>query len=248
MLPRRPPSLGPRVDATVVTIRTTFQPAGRTTTHTLLISPSKARSTDEAESWRLYDLEARTVTFVNDLERTYRTEPVDSVFAQRRTALRRPVDRELPAAEFQSTGAEREILGVPATQSLIRLGGYQRELWFASHPSIPDELFAMIHGTAEPATRLGAIVAKADEELIAARGFPLLDRAELPYGKSNMVVERSVVAIEPKEVLASLLQVPPGYRDLTAPAERRRPASSRPRDRAAPASESPPSATSQTTP
>ena len=239
---------GPKINAVVVTIRTTVQPADRTTNHTLLIGESKARSTDEAETWRLFDFNARTVTFVNDLERTYRTEPADALIARRRAALRRPVERPMPDAQFQSTGVQRQILNLPATQSVIRLGGYQRELWFAHHPMIPDGLFALMHASAEPATRLGTIVAEADEGLLAARGFPLIDRAEMPYGKSNMIAERSVVSVQRRDIDPSLLRVPEGYTEITAPAERRPPASSRPPGRTAPAAGSPPSATTRTTP
>ena len=236
------------VSAIVVTIQTTVQPANRTTTHTVLIAGNKARSTDEAERWRLFDLANRNVTLVNDLNGTYRTEPLDSVLARRRAALRRPVDRELPVAQFQATGAQREILTLPATQALIRLGGYQRELWFGSHPRIPDDLFAMIHGTTEPSTRLGGIAADADEELLGMRGFPLIDRAELPYGNAVMVVDRRVTAIQERDVQASLLEIPAEYREVTEPDGSRPRASSRPPDRKAPAAGSPPSSTNRTSP
>lgn len=239
---------GPSVEATVITIQTALQPANRTTAHTVVIADSKARSTDEAERWRLYDLDERTVTFVDDIAGTYRTERIDSVFAQRRAALRRPVDRELPAAQFETTATQQQILNLPATQSLIRLGGYQRELWFADHPLIPDDLFAIMHGTAEPSTRLGAIVAAADQGLIAARGFPLLDRAELPYGKTKMVVERRVTAVQQRQVSASMIEIPEGYEEITVPDANRQPVSSRPPDRTAPAAGSPPSATDRTAP
>ncbi|HEX6176914.1 MAG TPA: hypothetical protein VF057_01040 [Thermoanaerobaculia bacterium] len=238
----------PSTQATVVTIRTTLQPANRTTTHTVVIAGSKARSTDEAEMWRLYDLRERTVTFVNDIEKTWRREPIATVLAKRRAALRRPVDRELPTAEYQTTGTQRSILGIPSRQSLVKLGGYRRELWFATHPAIPDELFSMMHASAEATTRLGAIVARADEELIAARGFPLLDRAEMPYGKDRMIVERHVVAIETKAVPADVLAVPDDYREVTEPAVSRPSVSSRPRGQSTPAAGSQPSATTQTSP
>lgn len=239
---------GPTVKATVLTIRTTLQPAARTTNHAVIIANAKARATDDAEEWRLYDLDAGTVTYVNDLAKTYRTQPFETLLARRRAVLRRPVDRELPAAQFESTGAQREILGVAATQSLIRLGGYQREVWFGKHPLIPDELFAMIHASADPSTRLGAVVSRADEGLIAARGFPLFDRAEMPFGKQTMIVERVVAAIEQKDVPAAMLQIPAGYAEIKEPVARRPRVSSRPPGPAAPAAGSPPSSTTQTSP
>jgi hypothetical protein len=247
-LRQRVTRLGPTVRATVITVQTTLQPANRTTAHTVFIADSKARSTDDAERWCLYDTSAKTVTFVNDLERTWRREPMSALIARRRAVLRRPADRELPRAQFESTGAQREILGSSATQSIIRLGGYQREIWFAQHPLIPDDLFAMMHGSVEPSTRLAAIVAGADEGLLSARGFPFHDRAELPYGKSKMTVERVVTAIQQKDVSSSLFQIPAGYEEIKAPVARRPPASSRPPDQTAPGAESQPSATTRTTP
>jgi hypothetical protein len=236
------------IQATVVTIRTTLQPANRTTEHTVVIAGRKARSMDEAETWRLFDLAAGTVTWVSEIDRSYRTEPIARIIENRRAALRRPADRELPAAEFLSTGAERPILGVTATQSLVRLGGYQRELWFAAHPQIPETLFSMMHASSELGTRLGGIVARADEGLIAARGFPLADRAEMVYGKNRMIVERTVTRIEQKNVPSSTLEIPGDYREITAPAARRRPASSRPPGQSTPAAGSPPSSTTKTSP
>jgi hypothetical protein len=238
----------PTLRGTVVTIQTTLQPANRVTTHELIIAGNKARSTEEEYQWRLFDLGARTVTFVNDVEKTWRSESIDSVFADRRAASRRPIDRDLPVAQFQATGAERQILDLPATQALVRLGGYQRELWFARHPQIPDELFAMMHGTAEPGTRLGAIVAASDPALLAMRGYPLVDRAELPFGRTNMVVERVVTMVDERHVDSELIGIPGDYREVKAPAVSRPPVSSRPPGQTTPATGSLPSATTRTTP
>src|SRR5687768_4124090 len=51
--------------ATVVTIKTTLQPSNRTTTHTILVGPEIARSTDEAGTWRLYDFKQNRIIFVD---------------------------------------------------------------------------------------------------------------------------------------------------------------------------------------
>ena len=238
----------PTVRATVITVQTTLQPANRTTAHTVYIADGKARSTDDAEVWRLYDTRSGTVTFVNDLQRAWRREPMTTLLARRRAALRRPVDRELPHAQFEATGAQRDILGSRASQSLIRLGGYQREIWFAQHPLIPDGLYAMMHASSEASTRLAAIVSEADEGLMNARGFPFIDRAELPYGKSKMTVERVVTAIQQKDVASALFQIPAAYEEIKVPAASRPPASSRPPGQKAPATGSQPSSTTQTAP
>lgn len=247
--PRQTAGAGPQVRATVVTIRTTLQPANRNITHTVVIGESMARSTDEADTWRLYDLRQNRVTFVDDIERTIRTLSLESLIAARRAQLRRPSDREVPRAEYEATDQQRQILQVDARQSVIRLGGYTRELWFAEHPAIPNHLFAMMHASDPPSTRLAAIISGPDDALLAVRAFPLAERAELPYGNQKMVVDRLVTAIEQKNVPASMLEVPKDYKDLTkAPAASRPPASSRPAGPGAPATGSQSSATDQRTP
>ena len=207
-----------QVQATVVTIRTTVQPANRTIHHTVVIGEGVARTTDEAETWRLYDLRQNRVTFVDDLAKSFRRESMQSLIAARRAVLKRPVDRVVPKAEIVRNGTQRTIAGVPATQSVIRLGDYQRELWFGEHPQIPSNLFAMMHASDPPSTRLAAIVAPVDEALLSVRGFPLAEHAEMPYGDEKMVVDRAVVTVERKNVPASMLEVPSGYKDATAPA------------------------------
>ncbi|HEX6640539.1 MAG TPA: hypothetical protein VF215_05470, partial [Thermoanaerobaculia bacterium] len=79
---------GPTVRATVVTIRTTTKPEQRTTTQTLVIAGDRARDTSEQDVWRLYDTKANTVTFVDDVARTIRTQPLQELIAQRRAATK----------------------------------------------------------------------------------------------------------------------------------------------------------------
>src|SRR5205085_1212957 len=94
------------------------------------------------------------------------------------------------------------IQGVEATQYLIRLGRYQRELWIGSPKAIPPQLFGMMNA--------------ADDRLSKLRGFPLVDHAELPYGKSKLLVDHSVVKIEQRNV-------PPSARRMSVPCFTRNP-------------------------
>lgn len=208
---------GRQVAATVVTIRTTVQPAGRTINHTLVIGETRARTTDEADTWRLYDVRTNEVIFVDDIARSYRRQSLKSLVDARRALLRRPTDRAVPRAEFVTTDVQRPIAGVSATKSEIRLGNYRRELWLAEHPSIPPQLFAMMHASDPPSTRLAAIVAAVDEALLNLRGFPLAEHAEMPYDNEKMIVDRTVVSIQKKNVPAALLEIPRGYEDVTPP-------------------------------
>jgi hypothetical protein len=205
----------PTVAATVLTIRTSLQPQKKTITHTIAIANGHARADNELDRWRLFDLDHNAITYVDDLAKSYYTTPASPA----------------SAPQMIATGAKRVIQGVEASQFLIRMGAYQRELWIGAPQSVPPQLFGMI-----------------DARFAAVRGFPLVDHAELPYGKSKLVVDRTVVKIEQKNVPQSFLNVASDYQNVTAPAASRPPASSRPSDRNTPAEGSQPSSTTRKSP
>ena len=216
--PPAPPRAEPQVRATVVTIETRLQPQNKSLTHSIVIANGLARSSDDLDSWRLFNLQKKEVTFVDDVAKTRREVPLATLVAARRKELAQPPPLPLPHAEFLPTGAKRVLLGVEASEHLIRVGGYQRRLWIAKHPAVPNELYAMMQASAARTSPLAGLSRAADEALLSVQGFPLLDHAELPYGKKKMVVERSVVKIEQKDVPAS-------WFEIKAPAARPRPAS-----------------------
>jgi hypothetical protein len=191
------------VPATVITIRTNLQPQNRTITHSIVIANNRARSDNELDRWRLFNLGDNTITYVDDLTKTYYTLPASGA---------QPPTAAVP------TGAKRVLQGVQSSQYLVRVGAYQRELWIGAPASIPEQLFGMMNA-----------------DFAQIRGFPLIDHAELPYGKSRMVVDNAVVKIEQKNVPLSLLNVRSEYKSVTAPGESRPPASSPQRGRNTPA-------------
>src|SRR5207244_861646 len=134
----------PTIRATVVTIQTTIQPANKTYAHTIVIANNRARSTDEADQWRLFDFARKQVTYVDDIAHTVRVQSFDDAIAARRAAIASSVPDGMPRAQFAVTDAQKTLQGVATRQSLIRLGAYQRELWIGSHPLIPRGLFAML--------------------------------------------------------------------------------------------------------
>jgi len=203
----------PRIRATVVTIQTTLQPQNKTFTHSIVIADGRARSSDEADSWRLFDLQKKQVTFVDGIARTSRDLPLAALLAARKKELAQPLPMPLPRATLVVTGAKRVLLGVEAFEHLIRLGGYQRQLWIAKHPSLPDDLFAMMEASSLRSSPLAGVSRDIDLALMSVQGFPLLDHAEVAFGKKKMVVERSVVKIEQKDVPASWLSVIPSRKD-----------------------------------
>lgn len=229
--PQQPAAARPQIRATVVTIQTTLQPANRTLQHFIAIANGVARSSDEIDQWRLFDLQNKRVTVVDDIARTVRHETMKSLMEKRRAQLQQDLRAEIPRATAEATGQKRTIAGTAASQLLVRVGAYQRELWIGAHPSIPAELYSLMHVSRPPSAPIAGMMQRADDALSSIRGFPFADRSELPYDeKSKLIAERVVVRIEQRDVPADWLQLPRSYRDVTptpatsgAPARRPRP-------------------------
>ncbi|HEX7192108.1 MAG TPA: hypothetical protein VF381_11120 [Thermoanaerobaculia bacterium] len=126
---RAPVVAVPQVRATVITIETKVEPENKTFTHAIVVAGDKARSLDEVDHWRLFDLKAKTVTFVDDIAKSYRTE----AFAPRES-------------DFHATSETKPLQGVNTTLWTMHKGGYVRQLWIGSHPAIPPQLFSMMSG------------------------------------------------------------------------------------------------------
>lgn len=204
---------GPQIQATVVTLRTTLQPANKATTTTIVIADDLARSTEEVGEWRLFDVKENRVAFVNDFAKTYRYESLQSMRDRYDDASSGPLSDKIPRAEYAVTAERRDILGVPATKSIIKLGGYQRAIWFGSPSLIPQQLFSLMQASRAPGPD-APVSKRIDDALLSVRGFPLADHAELPYANTKIVVDRDVVSIERKNVAASLLDIPDSYREV----------------------------------
>jgi hypothetical protein len=213
--PAKKAAPGPQARATVVTIQTTIQPGNKTTSHALVIANGRARSSDELDSWRLFDLANGRVTFVNDVEKTYRTVPIAELEKDLRGALDDPLPADLPRAQIATTKATKTIAGVTATQSIVKLGGYTRELWIGQHPLIPPRLYAMIVASESPSSPLVPVMQNVDEALLKVNGFPLAEHSELTYGKKKMTVDKQVVSIDQRDVPAGVLNVRGDYHDVT---------------------------------
>lgn len=205
------PAAVPQVRATVVTIRTTVAPEKRTLISTIVIANDKARDTSEQDVWHLYDLKAGSVTVVDDLAKTFRTERLPVLVQRKRAALATALPAHYPRLSLRRTNEQRAMQGATAHRHVIEHGGYQRELWIAEHPAIPRDLFAMMQASERPTTPLAPMMRAADEALMAMRGFPLLDHTKA----GPVVVERAVVSIGQRNVPAALLEVPRAYQDLT---------------------------------
>ena len=199
------PAAGPQTRATVVTIRTTIQPDNKTHTHTLVIANNQARSTDELDQWRLYDTRARTVTFVDDIAKTTRTESFDALLKKHRDALAAQLPGHYPRAYVKKDGAELHI----------EVGNYRRRLKLAEQRAIPAELFTMMQASDAATSPLAPMMRAAGDTLMRTRAFPMTDHSELPYANKKLVIDREVVSIAEQNVPAALLRVPSGYKDLS---------------------------------
>ncbi|MEA2162546.1 MAG: hypothetical protein QOK37_673 [Thermoanaerobaculia bacterium] len=213
----RPPAANePKVRATVVTIQTAMPPSTKVWTHTITIANNRARSSDEADEWRLFDFKEKHVTFVDDLAKTYRSVSFADVTTSYRAALAQPLPDGMPHAQFAPGSAQKMMQGAIAKEATIRIGAYQRELWIASHPLIPADLFAMMQASEPSSSPLAGIMRQAGEALLEVQGFPMSDHAELPYEKKKLVVDNIVVSIEQRDVPAALLNVSGGYKEVSS--------------------------------
>ena len=214
--PSKPSAGEPRIAATVITIRTTTEPEKKTFTRSIVVAGDKARDLGEPDVWRLYDTKAKTVTFVDDVAKTIRTEPYSALVEKRRKATAAPLPSGYPRVQFSRTKERRVLLGVNAEQSVIESGRYRRELWLAEHPAIPRELFAMMHLSEAPSSPLAAMTRAVDDAIAVMRGFPLADRISVPFGSGDLIVERTVTTIVRQDVPVAALTLPRDYEDLTA--------------------------------
>jgi hypothetical protein len=210
--PVKTAAAGPVVRATVVTMRTTIEPDKRTFDTTLIIAGDRVRNTADRDTWRLYDTKARTVTFVDDVDKTIRTEPLATILQRRKTTFASALPAHFPHARITRGSATKTIQGVKTEQSVIDAGTYKRELWLGEHRAIPRDLFAMMHAAEPPSTPLAPMMRDVDAALVAMRGFPLADHSEVEYGKTKLVVDRTVVSIVQKDVPESLVTPPKNYR------------------------------------
>lgn len=212
--PAAPKAVGPTVRATVVTIRTTMKPQAQTQTRTLVITGDRVRDTGERDVWRLFDTKANTVTFVDEIARTVRTEPLNTIIAQRRAITANGLPPHYPRVRVVRPGTKRPMQGVTAELMVIESGAYKRELWLAEHSAIPRGLFAMMYASDPPTLPLAPMMRAVDEALIDTQGFPLADHAEVPVSKDTLIVDRVVVGIATRDVPEALVTIPKGYREI----------------------------------
>ena len=227
----RPASLF--VPAKVLTIRTDI-PGERAFVHLVIFANGKVRIGNEMNQWRLFDFQNDTITFVNETERSFRTETLQASMRKKRIALAQPVSF-MPRARYQPTGQQKVFEGIPAHQHLILLGDYKREMWISDRVLIEREFFAMQLATEPVSGPYAGVMRDVFDRMVTLQGFPVYDRSEMPYDGKRLVIEKRLTRVEQKNVPLSWITVPSTFRDLDAPATTpsagRPSVSSTPRDR-----------------
>jgi hypothetical protein len=180
-----------------------------------MIVGNRARSTSERDQWRLYDLTEKTVTFVDDVAQTIRTERLNALITRRRTATATAIPAYYPRLKLVPTGDKKPLHNASAERHVIESGRYKRELWLAQHPALPAGLLGMMYASEPVSSPLAPMTRAVDEALLATNTFPLADRSEVPLANGTMVIDRSVVSIAQQQVSEGALALPKNYKDLT---------------------------------
>ena len=192
----------------MLTVETTTQPSNKKIAHSLVIAGGRARSGDELDQWRLFDLKANNVTYVDAIARTYRTEPIAALVQRHRASLAAAMPDYIPRAQVVSSGG----------RVVIRAGGYARQLTIQQHPLIPPNLYSWMVASDPSASPYAPMMKSVDEALLNVRGFPFADHAELALDGKKLAVDRNVVKVEQKNVDAEWLQIPKGFAASPRPA------------------------------
>lgn len=206
---------GLMIPADVLTIRESSHPPTRAFLHRLVVSGSKARMSQELDRWRLFDFEAGTVTWVDDVAKTYRVQTLEELVAQRRRQLANPIPVPAATLTIRQTDETREIAGIRGKKLEMTLGGYRREIWLSDEPLISPQ-FLRMWVASEPISEPRAGVSRSVQETLMSReGFPLLDRSALVWEGGSMVSRRELMKKEKKDVPARWLTIPADYRNTT---------------------------------
>lgn len=206
--------------ARILTIRESSHPPTRAHLHRIVIAGDKVRVTSELDRWRLFDLEQRTMTIVDEIAGTYRTVSLDDLLRARRRQLSAALPSDVGPAAIRRTGSIREIGGRRGEQWLIELGGYQRELWISSDPIVDEDFFRMWLASEPVSEPWAAVMRPVHEQLLELEGFPLLDRSQLVWDGGALLAQRRLVQIEDSRVPPSLFEVPEKFEDATPPSIR----------------------------
>jgi hypothetical protein len=211
---------GPTVEAKVLTIRESQHPPTRAFLSPIVVWGSKVRIGTDLDNWRLFDLEERTVTWVDEIAGTYRTVQADDLMARRQRQLRAAVPGRIPLLEGGPTGRSVEVEGIAAEQWLMKLGGYEREIWLTREPLVGEGFFRMWLASEPISEAYAGVLRNVESALMRQEGFPVYERSAFVWEGGSMVSRRRLVSIGTRQVPAALFEIPAEFRDVTPPALR----------------------------
>lgn len=184
----------------------------------VVLAGEKMRIGDEADRWRLFDLRGDSVTFVDDVARSYRTVPGIQLRKAAAASSQTPLPGPLSPATILPGTERRTIAGYEARPLFIQLGDYCRELWISDQILVPKGFLALAFASEISDGAYAGVMRKVTPQLLAQQGFVVLDRSSVPAGSRILLVETSLVRAEEGPIPAAWLSIPPGYTNLDAPA------------------------------
>jgi hypothetical protein len=206
---------GRRVAADVIEIHESLSAEARAFRWLVVHHEGKVRLGNETDRWRLIDLQESTVTFVDDITRTYRRSSIAELRALRLRELQRPLPSPFQPIAIQQTTQTESIAGVPTRKIEMERGGYRREVWMSVAPVIHPDLHKAILVTDPISEPYAGLLRRVVPGLLSQSGFPLRDVSVLEYGEKRMEIERIVRSIGKRQVPESWFEVPRDYADVT---------------------------------
>lgn len=210
----------PTVPATVLTLEVSSHPPTRAFRHRIAVAGGKARIGSELDRWRLFDFEAGTITWVDDVTKTYRTLTLADAVRARQRQLRTAPPTGTERVTMRQTGLTREFDGKSAQQWVAELGDYHREIWITDEPLVHPSFLRMWMATEPVADPFAGVSARVMGTLMDLEGFPVYDRAVLKLDEGGWTSRSRLVEVESRPVPASWLAIPEDYEDVTPPALR----------------------------
>lgn len=241
------------IRATVMNMKLVIPAEKRSVSYKVILAGNKMRIGDEIDRWRLFDLGTDTVTFVDDVARSYRVVSGTELVRAALDSVRVPVPPSFAPAQVLTPGGTTRISGYSARPLVIRMGAYEREMWISGEVPVPGRFLALQLASDASAGPLSGVMRNVLPTLLEQQGFVVLERSRLPLETTTMSMERSLVSVEQEQVPQAWVSIPAGYADLDPPRPRgspssRPPASSRGPDRNAREAESRSSATDRKAP
>ena len=206
-----PPPPPPTVAATVLVYETVVTPENRSFRWQVLTDGTRVRFGDEAESWRLFDAGAKTITFVDETRRTWRSVTFDEALDARRSLLQTPLPEGAPRAQVTEE-ALGLVDGRDAVKVSVEAGGYRRALVLSTGTLLPAGSLAMKTVTDPLEPDYAGMLRDLLPVLLAKNGTTLSDRNEVTHAGGAMAIETRLVSVRANSLPKSLFEVPAGFR------------------------------------